>query len=322
MEAPYGNRIDFTGDLQKISEAVCKDFELGTFVEYRIIPIGYEDFNFHLKTTNVDFFVKIFSKMRTQEECKRIVDVMAKSLEAGIKIPELFKSRQGYLHTIKTDGTTLRLCVMEFIDGKDLFTSKTPVSQKDVKELASQASLINSLKIKPKTIYDSWAIVNFPQEFSQKNAYLDRDDLQILKPLLADYENIQIKKLPHCFVHGDIIRTNVIKDGKGGLWIIDFSVSNYYPRIQEIAVLACDVLFDRNSETKSRKNLALALKEYQKKIKLTDREMEILPTYIKLAHAMHVLRANYEKKVNSNSSKENDYFLETGKIGLRRMLKK
>ena len=119
-------------------------------------------------------------------------------------------------------------------------------------------------------------------------------------------------------MHGDIIRTNVIKDKKGKMWILDFSVSNYYPRIQEMAVMACDILYDRKIGKKSNSNLKIALEEYQKTSKLTRREIDVLPNYIRLAHAMHVLCATYEKKMNFNKSKENEYFLKIGRLGLKR----
>lgn len=120
-------------------------------------------------------------------------------------------------------------------------------------------------------------------------------------------------------VHGDIIATNVMKDKKNKLWIIDFAVSNYYPRIQELAVMACNILFDEKNKKKSETNLKTALEEYQKTIELTPREIEVLPTYIKLAHAMHILEANYEKVAEKNDSDENEYWLNQGRTGLKQM---
>ena len=63
-----------------------------------------------------------------------------------------------------------------------------------------------------------------------------------------------------------------------------------------------------------------ALDEYQKRIKLMPRELEALPTYIKLAHAMHILLANYEKVAKDDDSEENEYWLEEGRAGLKQMI--
>ena len=316
MEIIFKQRIGFNGDLKEISKLICKDFNLGEFLNSEIILIGYDDFNFYLTTTNGKFVVKIYASFRTLDDCKRNTDIMIRAIAAGVSIPRLYKSNQGWLHILKIASTTLRLCVMDFIDGKDFYTSQAKITQKDRLSIAHQASLINSIDIKPQKVYDSWAITNFQLEFKKKSQYLDFDDLMIIEPLLEKFQNLKIETLPHCFVHGDIIKTNVIKDKNNKIWIIDFSVSNYYPRIQELAVLACDVLFNKDNKTESEQNLKEVLKEYQKVIKLTPMELESLPIYIQFAHAMHVLCATYEKKVNNNNSKENEYFLNIGKSGL------
>jgi len=242
---------------------------------------------------------------------------MVKSLEAGVSVPRLYKSEQGFLHLLEIDQSTLRLCLMDFIVGKNFFTSKEKITHEDILSLAHQASLINSIDIKPPKIYDSWAITNFLLEFEKKSRYLEKEDYDIINPLAEKFKNLRIETLPHCFAHGDIIRTNVIKDKDDKIWIVDFSVSNYYPRIQELAVLACDILFNKDNKEESEQNLKDALEEYQKTIKLTLREIESLPLYIKLAHALHVLCATYEKKAQNNDSEENEYFLNIGKSGLR-----
>ena len=93
-------------------------------------------------------------------------------------------------------------------------------------------------------------------------------------------------------------------------------VAKPFHRIQEIAVLASNMLFDEKSKERSTANLELALKEYQAAIKLTPEELNALPGYIKLAHGMHVLRAGYEKMAENNSSEENESWLNQGRVGL------
>ena len=319
MKEIFQQRIGFKGYLNNISKIICRDFNLGSFVNCKIILTGYEDFNFSLKTTNGKFFVKIFANFRTLDDCKRNIDIMIKAAETGVSVPKLYKSNEKYLHILKIDRLILRTCVMNFIEGKDLFTSKAHIGKEDMLSIAHQASLINSMTIKPKKIYDPWSIINFPLEFRKKSRYLDPEDLKLISPLLEKFQKLGIETLPHCFVHGDLIKTNIIKDKSNKIWVVDFSVSNYYPRIQELAVLACDILFNRNDKKKNEQNLRDALEEYQKTIPLMPRELYCLPTYIKLAHAMHVLCATYEKKVNKNNSEENEYFLNIGKSGLKQM---
>jgi len=317
MESIFKQRIGYKGDLKEIAKDICRDFSFGHFVNCKTVLIGYEDFNFFLETTEGKFFVKIFSNERTLDDCKRNVEVIVKALEAGVSAPGLHKSPQGYLHLLEIDQSILRICVMNFIDGEDFFTSGAKITREDMLSLARQASLINLIEVKPPKIYDPWAITNFSLEFEKKSQYLEKEDFDIIKTLVERFNNFKIETLPYCFVHGDIIRTNVIKDKNNKIWIVDFSVSNYYPRIQELAVLACDILFNKDNKEESEQNFKGALEEYQKIIKLTVREIEVLPNYIKFAHAMHVLSAIYEKKVNGNGSNENEYFLSIGKAGLK-----
>jgi len=314
-------RINYKGELKDISIAVCKKFNLEDFLSNDLVVMGYEDFNFVLETTKGRYFIKVFNECRDNEECKRYIDVILNARESNVKTPGLLESEQGYLCKLNVNNTNLRLCVMDFIDGKTLYELNEALGHEEIIFLAKQAALINSIDIKPKPVYDSWAIVNFLKEYKKKGRYMSKSDADLVKPLVEEFKSLNLNELSHCFVHGDIIATNVMKDKQGQLWIIDFAVSNYYPRIQELAVLACNLLFNPKSESESKNNLDIVLKEYQKKIKLTEQELAVLPTYIKLAHAMHILGGSHGKATGIGTKKENEYWLQQGRAGLNRFIK-
>ena len=90
-------------------------------------------------------------------------------------------------------------------------------------------------------------------------------------------------------MHGDIVSTNTMKDKKGKIWIVDFGTANYSPRIQEMARLNVGLLFNPDNEDENTRNRILALEEYQKIIQLTERELEMLPTYTRLTFAMDLM---------------------------------
>ncbi len=320
MIEAFKKRIGYWGDLKDISLGICKQFRLGSFLSNKLVLMGYEDFNFSLETTSGKYFVKVFSNFRTDKDCERYVNIMLNAMESGVSIPKLYKSQQGYLCKLKINDSDLRLCIMEHVEGKTILSAREKLSDDEIRFIARQASLIDSINMKPYWIYDTWAITNFLKEYQKKWKYLSEEDLELIKPLVKEFKDLKIEELPHCFVHGDILTTNVMKDNNEKLWIIDFAVSNYYPRIQELAVLACDLLFDPKDKKKSDHNLMVALEEYQKKIQLTGRELKVLPTYIRLAHAMHLLRANYEKIVGKNTFEENEHFINQGRFGLKQML--
>jgi len=263
MTDHFKKRIGYFEDVKHISLQVCKDYNLGEFKLNIPIEMGYEDFNFVLKASSGKYFVKIFAKSRNLEECQRYLDIMEKVIQNKILTPKLLSSSQGFMYRKSIQGIEIRLCVAEFVNGKTLFELEDGLSIEDIKFIARQVSLINLIDLRTEKVYDTWAITNFLKEFERKRRVLSRKDLALIEPLVKKFEEMKINELPHCFIHGDIRTTNVMRDINNKLWIIDFSVSGYYPRIQEIAVLACDLLFDRENYDKSKNNLKIFLKEYQ-----------------------------------------------------------
>ena len=103
----------------------------GAYLTELLIEKGYEDFNLTLRTEKGKYFVKIFAKFRTPEDCERYVEIMETVIKAGVKHPKLLKSNQGFLHKIEK----LRLCVMEHIDGDDYYSLKQLPTEEEVKGL-------------------------------------------------------------------------------------------------------------------------------------------------------------------------------------------
>lgn len=309
----FFEKINLKDNINDILSLVCRDFDLGIYLSYRIIDLGYEDFNYVLKASSNNYLVKIFSKTRKVNECEMYIRRIIEALSAGVQHPKLYKSNQGYLHKIKS----LRLCVMEYIDGQDFYSLGTRPSIEEFKEIIKQTALINKINFKPKRIYDSWAIMSFPKSFKKKSKYLFREDYDLIRDCLSKFSSVNIKKLPHCFVHGDLSASNIIKDNNNKIWIIDFAVSNYYPRIVDIATILANLCFDANNLEKTNQDSNIVINEYEKHIKLNDEEIHYLTLFTKISHAMFVLGASYEKVKKKNTSDENNYLLNLGRIGLR-----
>ncbi|MCL4382862.1 phosphotransferase [Patescibacteria group bacterium] len=315
IERNFQERINYKGDLAALSEIVSKDFNLGEYKIHNIIPVGYEDLNVRLATDSGQYLMKIQNSMRDVKEVERYRDVLAEVEKKGIAHPKLFKSEQGYLHKINLDGEEIYLFVMEFIKGETFYDLGVRPNREEIKFLAHQASLINSIDTRPYPVYDMWAEVNMVKEYEKAKSKLNESDRTLVGPVVESFKKINLIKIPHAFVHGDIISSNVIKGDNGKLWILDFAVANYYPRIQELAVLGCDLLTDHNSFENSLDNLKTALSEYQKKTFLTDEEIKVLPFYIRGAHAMHIIGVVNNSKMD-NLSKEDTHWLEEGRNGL------
>lgn len=319
-EQKFQSRITFTGDLIGPLAAICEGFGLGEYKNHNAILVGYEDYNVALQTEKGKFFVKFFASFRSDADCERYVEIISKTIEAGVSEPKLCEFKQGFIFRIPVGQESLRVIVMEHIEGQTFYELQRPLTESEAREVIRQASLINTVKYQPTFLYDSWSIPNFLQEFALVEKLIPEADLALLKPLVEEFTSVDLKKLPHALVHGDIIKTNVILSSTGKVYIIDFAVANYYPRIQEIAIILCNMLFDEDHPQQFRKFYDLALEEYQKKILLTPDELSLLPLFITIQHAMHVVGAVREEKIKHNEpSVEDTYWLEQGRKGLEYM---
>lgn len=313
----FQQRIHYQGELSTFLKRVCKGFALGTYRSYEVVPIGYEDFNLLMVTDRNKYFVKVFAKFRSDAECKQYVEKMKAVVHTGVSHPKLFQSNQRYLYELSNDGEKDRLCVMECIEGKTFYELQTIPTFDEMRFVIKQATLINQIDAHPSSVYDHWAITSFPEEYKLKGKYLNEQDKRLVEPMVDIFKSLSVEQLPHCFVHGDITTTNTMRSANGKIYILDFAVSNYYPRIQELAVILCDLFFDPKNPESFQKNYDVAVGEYNKYLPLASDEMKKLPDYIKIAHTMHILLANFEKVTKNNNSSENEHYLSKGRIGLQ-----
>lgn len=317
-EINFQDRIAYKGDVVTLLQEVSDDFKLGSYISHKVINVGYEDFNLVLETNQGKFFIKMFADRKDEAECQRYVEIMLRALEVGVQHPKLYQSEQGYFHQITLDDALVRLVVMEFINGQSFYDLNQSPTGDELRFLATQAALINkNMEIQPPQVYDDWAVVHFVREYDEKKQYLEPQDVEMMEPVIKEMRKVDLAQLPHCFVHGDIIRTNVMRAKNGSIFILDFSVSNYYPRIQELAVLLCDLFFNEKDPSNFSRNYKIALDEYQKVLLLTQEELAILPLYTKAAHAVHIVNPIYLQKAENNLTVENAKWLELGRLGLQ-----
>lgn len=313
----FQERIEYQGDLRPVFEGVCQKYALGNFISFDVIRSGYEDFNIRLKSSKGNFFVKIFAKFRKKWECLRYIQIINRAYLSGINFPEIFKTSYGFLYEKQYQEIMVRLCTMQYIEGRSFLELGIAPSFKQTKSIVEQATRINKLKIKPKFIYDSWATINVLKEYEKKKKHLSNKDLKIITPLIKKFKKLSIKSLPHCFVHGDINKANVLKDKKGKIFIIDFSVSNYSPRIIELAVLLSAMFFSKKEKREFENDYKFILNHYLKFIQLTEKEILLLPFFTTLSFTAYLLAAEYEKKAKRNHSEENNYWLVEAREGLQ-----
>ncbi len=311
----FNKRIGLNTDLKNISLEICKRYDLGDFISNELIEIGYEDYNYYLTTSRGKYCVKIFSKARTSEDVNAYLERIRAVANSNINAPKPLLINGDINLSLEYQQNNYEICVFEYIDGKNFFQLQENPSIDIIKELAKQTAMINNLDIKPNFIYDSWAIINFEEEYNKKRDYVSPEYKELFDKLLEELRKIDFDRLPKAFVHGDIISTNVMVDKDSKIWIIDFAVSNYLPRIIDLAVISCNMCLDKDSKERTYENISLLLSEYNKYNKLSEYELETFGTFYKIANAMHILQTQYIIKTDGDSE-ENQYWLNEGIVGM------
>jgi Ser/Thr protein kinase RdoA (MazF antagonist) len=242
---------------------------------------------------------------------------MDKVHSVGISYPKLIKHGNNFLCSFEIDNVNIRSCVQEYINGENLALLNYDPNFDEVKEISRQASIINSIDCNYDYFErDTWATRNFLEQYPVKRKALYEHENSLVEPLVEKFEKLNIAKLPCSFVHGDMIHTNVMKDQQGKIWIIDFGVAKYQPRIIELAVLFHDLFIDLNSRDNTMKKRELALKEYQKKIQLSQIELDALPVLINVTHAMYLMSSAYMERIIKERTEETSYWLKRSEESL------
>ncbi|MGB2786786.1 MAG: phosphotransferase [Candidatus Saccharimonadaceae bacterium] len=312
------DRLVYTGDLEPVIDRLCAAYDVGIPASSSVIEVGYEDCNVVVETSQDKYLAKMFAKTRTAEEIERYTTTMQKVVDAGVHHPELLTTSSG--EVVYTDSG-ITLVLMRFIEGKTFFELDQAPDAEERKAVLEQASRVNGIDYKPTYLFDSWAIPNIRAMFDKVRQFVEPDDLKLVEQAMARYEAIPVDDLPHAFVHGDFTKTNVLKGNDGKVYILDFSVANWYPRIQELAVIAANLLHDGSDSSSLEDRCNLVAGEYSRFNALTAEERQHLPDYALAGIAMEFMGAHQEKHINGNDTDETDYWLKLGRAGLRKALK-
>ncbi len=315
MLKEFYDRIHLQLPLSKLSKIVCQKYNLGEYKTEEIIIVGYEDFNFILTTNMGKFFVKVFHKDRTDTDIKNYIDRIELANSLNINTPKVYPCGKDTLCEILLNDVSFKLCVFEYITGKSFYDLNEIPTEVDIKNIVEQMAYIHNANLNSGFIYDMWTITNFEKEYVKKRKYLNDKYGKIFNSLMDRLATVKFENLPTSFVHGDIISSNVMKDDNHKLWIIDFAVSNYLPRIVDLAVTACNLCLNPQSIDKTIENTKMILNEYQKYHTLTDYELACFPLFYDLANAMGILQISYLNRLG-NLSKEDTFWLAESEKGL------
>lgn len=297
-------------DLSRWAVAACR---LGELTHFEVNYVGYDDCNLLLATTTGDYFAKVFTAARSEEMCQRYVSVLDAVVSAGIAHPRLRPSAGQLLLTHEASGN--HLVVMDAVRGTSFFDLGTYPTGADLECVMDQVHRIHALGIQPPEVYDWWAIPRIVSLAEEMLPRLPGPDLPYVQAATRAFAGLDPGSLPLVFSHGDLTKTNVMRNVAGGISIIDFAVSNRYPRVHDLAMLSVN-LMDGDPVAVRQRTLRLA-ERYSQVAPLTAKEMAALPVYVFAAAAMELLGAYREWLIKGNRSAETRYLLDLGRRTVR-----
>lgn len=312
------DRLDYSGEPSPVVDRICVAYSIGRPTNFSVIETGYEDCNVIIETPESKFVAKIFSKGRSKEDITRYTTIMEKAVEAGVNHPPLMKTGSGDFAYTDSQANDISMVLMKFIEGKNFIELGRVPDAEERKMIIEQATKINSIDYHPPYLFDSWAIPNIKAIFEKVKQFVQPDDLKMVERVIAQYSEIPVDTLPHCFVHGDFTKANVLRGYDGKIYILDFSVANWYPRIQELSVIAANLLYDKDTPLTLQERIDLVLNEYSRLNPLTEKEKKYIYPYALTGAAMEFLGAHQEKYINGNDTEETDFWMNLGRNGLKK----
>lgn len=222
----------------------------------------------------------------------------------------IYKNNNQLLSEIREKDTKLRILLMEYIDGSNMYELGRNLTLEEIKQVANQAAKINQIDFKVNSYYDEWTLTNFKREYERKYHFICEEDKDIVNKAYQEFIKLDLGTLPKTYIHGDIINTNLIKEQEK-IWLIDFSVLNYLPRIIELVVIAYSICIDDNRGD-SINRLNYFLSQYHQQSKITQLELDVFNIVLNAMGAMSIMQSSYIK-ANSENFEENQYWLDKGK---------
>lgn len=224
---------------------------------------------------------------------------------------------------VYTDGQAngISMVLTRFIKGKNFLELDRAPDRAELKAILEQAALVNQIDYHPPYLFDSWAIPNIGSMFERVKQFIKPEDLTLVKKAISRYDSIPVNLLPHCFVHGDFTKANIIKADNGRIYVLDFSVANWYPRIQELAVITANLLYDKDNPMSLQERSDIVALEYEKFNPLNPEEKRHLYSYTLAGVAMEFMGSHQERFINGNDTEETEYWFNLGRESLRKAIK-
>lgn len=300
-----GKRINLNVRLSTISNRICKLYGFEKPQSSIAISKGFEDFNYILNTVDKKYLVKIFNKKKSKRVCIRILERMKKAKNGNANVPDIYVCGNDNLCQMNIKGVTYRLCVMQYIERneKNALTANS-FTKVNLQKLVKQIVKMHNIEYIPKYINSSGGVLDFENMYTKYYKYLSTKNMKVVKNVYECFKKISIDKLPCAFTHGDLGIGNTIVDKNGKLYLIDFGLSNYYPRIIDLAQVFVNMCLVTNNKVKTVDRIKFVINDYEKHIKLTQYERKTLKILYKVTICIYILFTSYllHDKINESNN--------------------
>lgn len=297
----------------------CAAYCVGVPRSFSVVPTGYEDCNLSVATDRGRYLVKIFSKHRTQADVVRYGTVLEEATRAGVNIPRLHRTIEGNLVFRDDLASGVSMVVMDYVSGHTFLELDRPPNPVERRAVIAQAALIHRIPVQLPFAFDWWAIPNVHHLYDSVSSVLSSDERLLVAPILDRFDALSVAGLPHCFVHGDMSKANVIRGDDDRIYVLDFSVSNWYPRILELAVICSNLLQGFATGTNLRRLTEVVASEYTDHAVLTELERGCLYDFAVTGVAVEFLGSCREKYLCGNASPETEYWMKQARQGLHQL---
>lgn len=312
-------RIGKEIDIEALSKKICRDYKLGEYKNHELILIGIDDLSYFLDTTRGKYIVKIINYEKTDKDISEFVEKINVVTKNHIKAPKLIEHNKKYLYECDTNGITIKLVVMEYIDGKDLYSIDKQITKQDIDKLIDILILLHKIeeKIENKE-YDEYCFMQIKEDYQKTKDSLPNNIKIQVEEMIREFDEIELEKLPRCFIHGDLISSNIMKDKNKDLWLIDFYQSGNGVRILDIVKVLNSVIDNYKYEENIEELEQYFIEKYSKKMPLTPYELEVLPTLRKIDVCTGIMMETFDA-IEGRDNEENQYWLENDKRIFKRL---
>ena len=310
----FYERIHNVKNIKMIAEKVCQHYGLGELINQKHIEIGYEDFNMIISTSIGEYFIKILNKSRPKSEQMRLVNILENAIKGEVQVPKIYQVNGESIFELEINNKTLNIIVMDYIKGTNILLLNRDLSHNEICSIAKEMAKINKIDFQVEPYYDEWTITNFESEYKKKIEKIDAKDKLLVSKVYEQMSKVDFSKFKMSYTHADIIKSNLILDDEGKIWVIDFSVLNYLPRVIELAVVMFGVCLTNDREV-SINNMNILINEYNKYNKLDSYEINNLPIIFNCISAMNILQTSYIKATDE-TFEENEHWLSEGRKGV------